>query len=160
MGAPPIISRVISASRFASDRRSKLWEDSTTINVLRWVSRQRQPRSSSLNTSNFHMPEDIDRCLTPREIGHWHVPCNQGPDMRDPDSDAARVRRFFVKFEIYMDDAGIHHWRLLASDGQVMATSKESYPRREDVRRAIIALQASIPVARIVDGPIIDRRTA
>ena len=80
--------------------------------------------------------------------------------MRDPNTDAARVRRVFMKFEIYMDEAGIYHWRLLASDGQVMATSKASYPRREDVHRAIIALQASIPVARIVDGHLIDRTTA
>ena len=80
--------------------------------------------------------------------------------MRNQDADAARVRRAFVKFEIYMDDANIYHWRLLASDGQIMATSRESYPRREDVHRAIIALQASIPVARIVDCPVADRRTA
>ena len=65
-----------------------------------------------------------------------------------------------MKFEIYMDEAGIYHWRLLASDGQVMAISRESYLRREDVHRAIIALQASIPVARIVDGPVTERRTA
>lgn len=80
--------------------------------------------------------------------------------MRDRNADAARVRRLFVKFEIYMDDASIYHWRLLASDGQVMATSRESYPRREDVHRAIIALQASIPVARIVDEPIACRSTS
>ena len=80
--------------------------------------------------------------------------------MRDPNADAARVRKVFVKFEIYMDEASIYHWRLLASDGQVMATSKETYLRREDVRRAIVALQASIPVARIVDGVVADRSTS
>lgn len=58
-----------------------------------------------------------------------------------------------MKFEIYVDEACTYRWRLLASDGQVMATSKESYGSREDVRRAVVALQASIPVARIVDGP-------
>ena len=59
-----------------------------------------------------------------------------------------------MKFEIYTDEASVFRWRLLASDGQVMATSKVSYLRSEDVRRAIVALQASIPVARIVDGSI------
>lgn len=56
-----------------------------------------------------------------------------------------------MKFEIYTDEGGGVRWRLLASDGQLMATSKEIYGTREDVRRAIVALQASIPVAKIVD---------
>jgi uncharacterized protein YegP (UPF0339 family) len=77
--------------------------------------------------------------------------------MRDRDAGAARVRRSFLRFEIYMDETGKYRWKLLASDGQVMATSRESYALREEVRRAIIALQASIPVARIVDGLTADR---
>jgi uncharacterized protein YegP (UPF0339 family) len=80
--------------------------------------------------------------------------------MRDDDAGAARVRRTFLKFEIYMDETGAYRWRLLASDGQVMATSKESYPHREDVRRAVIALQASIPVARIVDDRAVTDRSS
>ena len=80
--------------------------------------------------------------------------------MRDHEADAARVRRTFLKFEIYTDEGGTYHWRLLASDGQVMATSRRSYVRSEDVRHAIIALQASIPVARIVDGSIVNRSTS
>lgn len=78
--------------------------------------------------------------------------------MRDRDAGAARVRSAFVKFEIYYDDkTSAFRWRLLASDGQVMATSRESYAKREEVRRAVVALQASIPVARIVDGIVSDR---
>ena len=65
-----------------------------------------------------------------------------------------------MKFEIYTDEGGTYYWRLLASDGQVMATSKKSYVRREDAHHAIIALQASIPVARIVDGVIAHRSTS
>ena len=80
--------------------------------------------------------------------------------MRDHEAVAARVRRAFLKFEIYTDEDDTYHWRLLASDGQVMATSRESYAHREDVRRAIVALQASIPVARIVDGPVANRSTS
>jgi uncharacterized protein YegP (UPF0339 family) len=74
--------------------------------------------------------------------------------------DAARVRRAFLRFEIYADETR-YRWRLVASDGQVMATSRASYPRQEDVRRAVVALQASIPVARIVDDLTTpDRSTA
>ena len=65
-----------------------------------------------------------------------------------------------MKFEIYTDEVRIYRWRLLASDGQVMATSRQAYKRSEDVHHAIIALQASIPVASIVDGSIITKSTS
>jgi uncharacterized protein YegP (UPF0339 family) len=71
--------------------------------------------------------------------------------MRDRKAIAARVRRSFVRFEIYTDEPSVYRWRLLASDGQLMAASRESYTNREAIHRAIVALQASIPVARIVD---------
>lgn len=71
--------------------------------------------------------------------------------MRDHDVGAARVRRAFLRFEIYTETTDVYRWRLLASDGQEMASSITSYPSRDDVRRAIVALQASIPVARIVE---------
>ena len=80
--------------------------------------------------------------------------------MRDREAVVARVRRSFVRFEIYTDEPGVYRWRLLASDGQVMASSREDYPNREAVHRAIIALQASIPVARIVDRPVAHRSSS
>ena len=80
--------------------------------------------------------------------------------MSDRNTVAVRVRRSFVKFEIYTDTSSVYRWRLLASDGQVMALSRASYPNREAVHRAIIALQASIPVARIVDGPVAHRSSS
>lgn len=80
--------------------------------------------------------------------------------MRDREAVAARVRRGLLKFEIYTDEAGAYRWRLCASDSQVMATSRESYAHRDDVHRAIVALQASIPVARIVDDPAAQRSTS
>ena len=55
-----------------------------------------------------------------------------------------------MRFEICADETGAYRWNLLASDGQLMATSREAYFQREDARRAVVALQASIPVARIV----------
>ena len=73
--------------------------------------------------------------------------------MRVPSDPAARVRRTFLRFEIYLEETNGFRWRLLASDGQVMATSRHMYARRDEARRAVVALQASIPVARIVDRP-------
>ncbi|HSX22268.1 MAG TPA: DUF1508 domain-containing protein [Gaiellaceae bacterium] len=67
---------------------------------------------------------------------------------------AVRLRRAFVRFEIYLDNMdNYYRWRLLASDGQVTATARDRYASREEARRAVVALQASIPVARIVDPP-------
>ena len=80
--------------------------------------------------------------------------------MRDRKDVAARVRRNFVRFEIYTDAPGVYRWRLLASDGQVMAASRESYTNREAIHRAIVALQASIPIARIVDEPVAHRSSS
>lgn len=86
IGAAAISARAISAACFASLRRSKLWEDSTTITVLRWTRRQRQPPSSSLNTSNFHMPEHAARGQRDREIGHGTFPVLARETRADPRS--------------------------------------------------------------------------
>lgn len=57
-----------------------------------------------------------------------------------------------MRFEIYKDKASEFRWRLRATDGQVVAHSGESFAQREDVHRAIIALQASVITARIADA--------
>lgn len=57
-----------------------------------------------------------------------------------------------MRFEIYREDTGTYRWRLLASDGQLMATSKDRFAHHEEVKNAVVALQASIPIAKIVDG--------
>jgi uncharacterized protein YegP (UPF0339 family) len=54
-----------------------------------------------------------------------------------------------VKFEIYGDTDGLYRWLLIASDGQLMAMSREGYACLKEARRVVIALQASIPVAQI-----------
>jgi len=59
-----------------------------------------------------------------------------------------------MKFEIYEETDGSYRWLLIASDGQLMASSKESYACLKDARRVVIGLQASIPVARIVDEAV------
>lgn len=61
------------------------------------------------------------------------------------------IRRTIMTFQVYKDKTGEFRWRLLASNGQNMASSGEGYTRREDAHRALVALQASIPVATIVD---------
>jgi uncharacterized protein YegP (UPF0339 family) len=61
-----------------------------------------------------------------------------------------------MRFEIYQEDVGTYRWRLFASDGQLMATSKDRFSRHDEVKNAVVALQASIPIAKIIDG--VDRR--
>ena len=40
------------------------------------------------------------------------------------------------KFEIYADAAGNHRWRLKASNGQIVASSGESFDSRSNAVRA------------------------
>lgn len=63
-----------------------------------------------------------------------------------------RIQEETMKFQIYKDKTSLYRWRLLAANSQIMADSGESYSRREDIHNAIVALQASIPVATIVDA--------
>src|SRR5512135_30148 len=81
-----ISARTFSASRNASERRGKISEDSATIRTLRWTRRHRQPRSSSLNTSNRHIPEHIDRHNKQREIDRGTQPV-KGMCMGDQEHD-------------------------------------------------------------------------
>lgn len=42
-----------------------------------------------------------------------------------------------MHFEIYTDKAGEHRWRLVASNGRVIADSGEGYKHLQDCRDAI-----------------------
>ena len=57
-----------------------------------------------------------------------------------------------MKFKIYRDTAGEFRWKLLATDDQIVVDSHRGYARREDVYRAVAALQTSVVTARIVDA--------
>lgn len=49
-------------------------------------------------------------------------------------------------FETYEDGAGEYRWRLVASNGKVVADSGEGYTREEDVVRALYALRVWVEV--------------
>ena len=57
-----------------------------------------------------------------------------------------------MKFEVYRDKAGEYRWRLLASNGKLIADSGEGYTRREDAHRAIAAMLLAINDVVIVDA--------
>lgn len=61
-----------------------------------------------------------------------------------------------MKFEIYSDTTGTYRWRLLAANGDLVATAKETYTRNADAQRAVTALQLSVFIAKIVDGVCIE----
>jgi uncharacterized protein len=49
-----------------------------------------------------------------------------------------------MKIELYEDVAGEWRWRLRGANGEPMADSGEGYTRKEDARRALATLQASV----------------
>ena len=42
-----------------------------------------------------------------------------------------------MKFKVYEDSEGEHRWRLVASNGRIMATSAEGYDSKSNAERAI-----------------------
>lgn len=53
------------------------------------------------------------------------------------------------KFEVYADAAGQYRWRLIASNGQKIASSGESFYNREDARRAAQTVKVTAPNATV-----------
>ncbi|HEX5598173.1 MAG TPA: YegP family protein [Micromonosporaceae bacterium] len=62
----------------------------------------------------------------------------------------APVRK--VCFELVSGETRAFRWRLVADDGEILATSDTSYRSREDARRALIALTAAMRAAPIVSS--------
>jgi uncharacterized protein YegP (UPF0339 family) len=54
-----------------------------------------------------------------------------------------------VKFVIYADSGGNYHWRLVASNGQTVATSGESFASKGNARRAAEGVKAGAGSAEI-----------
>ena len=53
------------------------------------------------------------------------------------------------KFVIYADRSGEYRWRLVASNGQTVASSGESFASKSNARRAAESVKASAPDAEI-----------
>ena len=55
------------------------------------------------------------------------------------------------KFETYTDKGGDHRWRLVASNGQVVAASSEGYKAKTDAMKAVEVIKARARTAKVDD---------
>jgi uncharacterized protein YegP (UPF0339 family) len=58
-----------------------------------------------------------------------------------------------AKFELYKDAKGEYRWRLVASNGQTIATGGEGYKARESARAGIESVKKNAPIAEIEEKP-------
>lgn len=56
-----------------------------------------------------------------------------------------------AKFELYKDAKGEFRWRLLASNGQMIANSGEGYKAKADAKAGIGSVKRNAPKAPIVE---------
>jgi uncharacterized protein YegP (UPF0339 family) len=59
------------------------------------------------------------------------------------------VRR--VRFELIAGNQHSYRWRLVAANGEILATSNTQYHSKDDVRRAIATLATAVPQAPVID---------
>ncbi|MEX2235950.1 MAG: DUF1508 domain-containing protein [Dehalococcoidia bacterium] len=55
------------------------------------------------------------------------------------------------KFEIYEDSGGKYRWRLVASNGEPVASSGESFASKSNAKRAAETVKANAGSAQVVD---------
>jgi uncharacterized protein len=53
------------------------------------------------------------------------------------------------KFELYKDAKGEYRWRLIASNGQTIATGGEGYKAKESAKAGIESVKKNAPTAEI-----------
>jgi uncharacterized protein YegP (UPF0339 family) len=56
-----------------------------------------------------------------------------------------------MRFEIYADASGSYRWRLVASNGQIVASSGESFASKANARRGTESVKANAGKAEIVE---------
>jgi len=54
-----------------------------------------------------------------------------------------------AKFELYKDTRGEFRWRLVASNGQTIATGGEGYKSKESAKAGIDSVKKNAPIAEI-----------
>ncbi len=54
-----------------------------------------------------------------------------------------------AKFELYQDAKGEYRWRLLASNGQTIATGGEGYKTKESARNGIESVKKNAATAAV-----------
>lgn len=52
-------------------------------------------------------------------------------------------------FEVYLDSAGEWRWRLVATNGNIIADSGEGYESKQGVERGIESVKQSAPEAQV-----------
>lgn len=55
------------------------------------------------------------------------------------------------KFELYKDKAGEFRWRLVASNGQAIASSGEGYKSKDSAKAGIESVKKNAPTAAIIE---------
>jgi uncharacterized protein YegP (UPF0339 family) len=55
------------------------------------------------------------------------------------------------QLEVFQDKSGQYRWRLRAINGEIIATSGESYERKQEVSKAIMRVKAAVPAAVVED---------
>jgi uncharacterized protein len=56
-----------------------------------------------------------------------------------------------AKFELYKDGKGEYRWRLVASNGQTIATAGEGYKAKESAKDGIESVKKNAATAEIVE---------
>lgn len=54
-----------------------------------------------------------------------------------------------AKFELYTDSKGEFRWRLVASNGQTIATGGEGYKSKESAKAGIESVKKNAPAAEV-----------
>lgn len=55
------------------------------------------------------------------------------------------------KFELYTDAKGEYRWRLIAPNGQSIASSGEGYKAKESAKAGIDSVKKNAPAAEIIE---------
>jgi uncharacterized protein len=55
------------------------------------------------------------------------------------------------KFQLYTDAKGEFRWRLVASNGQTIATSGEGYKTKDSAKAGIESMRKNAPAAEVVE---------
>ena len=58
-----------------------------------------------------------------------------------------------AKFELYKDAKGEFRWRLIASNGQTIATSGEGYKAKESAKAGIESVKKNAATAAVEEKP-------
>jgi uncharacterized protein YegP (UPF0339 family) len=56
-----------------------------------------------------------------------------------------------ARFEVYVDEADEHRWRLVHDNGNILADSGEGYASRQKCRQGIESVKRNAPEAEVVD---------